>query len=58
MIGPSGEELSSKLMGPYERQRLQENTVTYEGDYEPDVSVSIPPTKTQYVKKGINPEDL
>jgi hypothetical protein len=58
VIGPSGEELSSKLMGPYERQRLQENTVTYEGDYEPDVSVSIPPTKTQYVKKGINPEDL
>ena len=58
VIGPSGEELSSKLMGPYERQRLQENTVTYEGEYEPDVSVSIPPAKSQYVKKGINPEDL
>jgi DNA-directed RNA polymerase subunit beta' len=58
VIGPSGEELSSKLMGPYERQRLQENTVTYEGEYEPDVSVSIPPARSQYVKKGINPEDL
>ncbi|MBV8602792.1 MAG: hypothetical protein JO359_14610, partial [Candidatus Eremiobacteraeota bacterium] len=58
VIGPNGEELSSKLMGPYERQRLQENTVTYEGEYEPEVSVSVPPTKTQYVKRGINPEDL
>jgi hypothetical protein len=45
-------------MGPYERQRLQENTVTYEGEYEPDVSVTKPPQTTQYVKKGINPEDL
>ncbi|MBV8355182.1 MAG: hypothetical protein JO101_07680, partial [Candidatus Eremiobacteraeota bacterium] len=58
VIGPSGEEMSSKLMGPYERQRLQENTVTYEGEYEPDVAVSKPPQQTQYVKKGINPEDL
>jgi hypothetical protein len=32
--------------------------VHYEGDYETDVSVVAPPTRTQYVKKGINPEDL
>ena len=58
VIGPNGEELSSKLMGPYERQRLQENTVTYEGDYDETVAVTVPPKTTQYVKKGINPEDL
>ena len=58
VIGPNGQEMSSKLMGPYERQRLQENTVQYEGDYESDVAVAAPPPKTQYKPKGINPEDL
>jgi DNA-directed RNA polymerase subunit beta' len=58
VIGPNGQEMSSKLMGPYERQRLQENTVHYEGDYESDVAVAAPPPKTQYKPKGINPEDL
>jgi DNA-directed RNA polymerase subunit beta' len=58
VIGPNGQEMSSKLMGPYERQRLQENTVQYEGDYEGDVAVAAPPPKTQYKAKGINPEDL
>ncbi len=45
VIGPGG-------------QRLQENTVHYEGDYESDVAVAAPPPKTQYKPKGINPEDL
>jgi hypothetical protein len=45
-------------MGPYERQRLQENTVQYEGDYEGDVAIATATKPTQYVKKGINPEDL
>jgi DNA-directed RNA polymerase subunit beta' len=58
VIGPNGEHLSPKLMGPYERQRLAENTVQYEGDYEGDVAIAAPPKSTQYVKKGINPEDL
>ncbi len=58
VIGPNGQEMSSKLMGPYERQRLQENSVQYEGDYEGDVAVAAPPAKTQYKPKGINPEDL
>jgi hypothetical protein len=58
VIGPNGQEMSSKLMGPYERQRLQENSVQYEGDYEGDVAVAAPPPKTQYKPKGINPEDL
>ena len=58
VIGPNGQEMSSKLMGPYERQRLQENSVQYEGDYDGDVAVAAPPAKTQYKPKGINPEDL
>ncbi len=58
VVGPGGQEMSSKLMGPYERQRLQENSVTYEGDYETDVAVAAPAQKTQYKPKGINPEDL
>jgi DNA-directed RNA polymerase subunit beta' len=58
VIGPNGQEMSSKLMGPYERQRLQENSVQYEGDYDGDVAVAAPPPKTQYKPKGINPEDL
>ena len=58
VIGPNGQEMSSKLMGPYERQRLQENSVQYEGDYEGDLAVAAPPPRTQYKPKGINPEDL
>ena len=58
VIAPGGQEMSSKIMGPYERQRLQENTVHYEGDYESDVAVAAPPPKTQYKPQGINPKDL
>jgi hypothetical protein len=50
--------MSPKVLGPYERQRMQENTVQYEGDYEPEVAVQAPSARTQYKPKGINPEDL
>ena len=42
VVAPNGQEMSSKVLGPYERQRMQENTVHYEGDYETD-SRSKPP---------------
>ena len=58
VVAPNGQEMSPKVLGPYERQRMQENTVTYEGDYEPEVAVQTPSTRTQYKPKGINPEDL
>ena len=49
----------SKLVSGFQDRRPPlEQTVHYEGDYETDVSVVAPPTRTQYVKKGINPEDL
>ncbi len=58
VVAPNGQEMSSKVLGPYERQRMQENTVHYEGDYETDVAVQAPSQRTQYKPKGINPEDL
>jgi DNA-directed RNA polymerase subunit beta' len=49
----------SKLVSGFEDRRPPlEQTVHYEGDYETDVAVVAPPPRTQYVKKGINPEDL
>ncbi len=58
VIAPNGQEMNPKVLGPYERQRMAENAVTYEGDYEPDATVGAPSTRTQYKPKGINPEDL
>jgi DNA-directed RNA polymerase subunit beta' len=58
VIAPNGQELNPKVLGPYERQRMAENTVQYEGDYEPDATVGAPSLRTQYKPKGINPEDL
>ncbi len=58
VIAPNGQEMNPKVLGPYERQRMAENTVQYEGDYEPDSTVGTSPLRTQYRPKGINPEDL
>jgi DNA-directed RNA polymerase subunit beta' len=58
VVAPNGQELNPKVLGPYERQRMADNAVTYEGDYEPEATVSAPSTRTQYKPKGINPEDL
>jgi len=56
--GMVGEEAyGSKLVtGFTDRRPPLEQTVHYEGDYQPDTAVVAPPKKTQYVKKGINPE--
>jgi hypothetical protein len=56
VVAPNGQEMSPKVLGPYERQRMQENAVHYEGEYED--SVHAPAPRTQYKPKGINPEDL
>jgi hypothetical protein len=48
VIGPNGGDFSPQLMDPYERQRLQENTVQYEGD----VAIATAAKPTQYVKKA------
>ena len=58
VVAPNGQEMNPKVLGPYERQRMTDNAVTYEGDYEPDATVSAPSQRTQYKPKGINPEDL
>ena len=58
VVAPNGQEMNPKVLGPYERQRMADNAVTYEGDYEPDATVSATPARTQYKPKGINPEDL
>jgi DNA-directed RNA polymerase subunit beta' len=58
VVAPNGQELNPKVLGPYERQRMAENTVQYEGDYEGDATVHAPAQRTQYQPKGINPEDL
>jgi hypothetical protein len=58
VIAPNGQELNPKVLGPYERQRMAENTVQYEGEYEPEATVGAPGVRTQYKPKGINPEDL
>jgi DNA-directed RNA polymerase subunit beta' len=57
MVGQ--ESYGSKLVsGFHDRRPPLEQTVHYEGDYAPETAVVAPPKKTQYVKKGINPEDL
>ena len=56
-MAPNGQEMNPKILGPYERQRMQENTVQYEGEYD-DATVSAPSKTTQYKPKGINPDDL
>jgi DNA-directed RNA polymerase subunit beta' len=49
----------SKLVSGFQDRRPPlEQTVHYEGEYGTDVAVIAPPKSTQYVKKGINPEDL
>jgi DNA-directed RNA polymerase subunit beta' len=58
VVAPNGQEMSPKVLGPYERQRMQENTVNYEGEYDAEVAVPTPAARTQYKPKGINPEDL
>ncbi|HTW84850.1 MAG TPA: DNA-directed RNA polymerase subunit beta' [Candidatus Sulfotelmatobacter sp.] len=58
VVAPNGQELNPKVLGPYERQRMAENTVQYEGDYDAEASVSAPTQRTQYKPRGINPEDL
>jgi DNA-directed RNA polymerase subunit beta' len=58
VVAPNGQELNPKVLGPYERQRMAENAVQYEGDYEGDATVSAPAQRTQYKPRGINPEDL
>ena len=57
MVG--AEQYGSKLVtGFTDRRPPLEQTVHYEGEYNPDTAVIAPPKRTQYVKKGINPEDL
>ncbi len=58
VIAPNGQEMNPKVLGPYERQRMAENTVQYEGEYEDAATVGAPGVRTQYKPKGINPEDL
>ena len=58
VVAPNGQELNPKVLGPYERQRMAENTVQYEGEYDAEATVGVPATRTQYKPKGINPEDL
>jgi DNA-directed RNA polymerase subunit beta' len=58
VVAPNGQEMSPKVLGPYERQRMQENTVNYEGEYDAEVAVPAPAARTQYKPKGINPDDL
>ncbi|MDP9150813.1 MAG: hypothetical protein M3O36_12855, partial [Myxococcota bacterium] len=58
VVAPNGQEMNPKVLGPYERQRMADNTVTYEGEYEPDATVSASPARTQYKPRGINPDDL
>jgi len=57
--GMVGEDYGSKLVtGFTDRRPPLEQTVHYEGEYQPDTAVIAPPEKTQYVKKRINLEDL
>jgi len=59
MPEPEPAVYGSKLVSGFQDRRPPlEQTVHYEGDYGSDVSVIAPPTRTQYLKKGINPEDL
>ncbi len=59
MPEPEPAVYGSKLVSGFQDRRPPlEQTVHYEGDYGTDLSVIAPPTRTQYLKKGINPEDL
>jgi hypothetical protein len=54
-----GDGYGSKLVGSYiDRRPPTEQTVHYEGEYDPGLAVNAPPQRTQYRPKGINPEDL
>jgi len=35
VVAPNGQEMNPKVLGPYERQRMAENTVTYEATTNP-----------------------
>ncbi|HEY6239864.1 MAG TPA: hypothetical protein VIW78_03430, partial [Burkholderiales bacterium] len=58
VVAPNGQEMNPKVLGPYERQRMADNAVQYEGEYEEAAPVGAPGVRTQYKPKGINPEDL
>jgi DNA-directed RNA polymerase subunit beta' len=59
VVAPNGQEMNPKVLGPYERQRMADNAVQYEGDYDTEAApVGAPGVRTQYKPKGINPEDL
>ena len=58
VVAPNGQEMSPKVLGPYERQRMQENTVNYEGEYDAEVAVPTAAVRTQYKPKGIGFEGL
>jgi hypothetical protein len=58
VVAPNGQEMNPKVLGPYERQRMADNVVHYEGEYDEAAPVGAPGVRTQYKPKGINPEDL
>jgi hypothetical protein len=58
VVAPNGQEMNPKVLGPYERQRMADNAVQYEGEYDDKATVAAPSARTQYKPKGINPEDL
>ena len=58
VVAPNGQEMNPKVLGPYERQRMADNVVQYEGEYDEAAPVGAPGVRTQYKPKGINPEDL
>ena len=58
VVAANGQEMNPKVLGPHEPQRMAENTVQYEGDYDAEATVGAPGVRTQYKPKGINPEDL
>jgi DNA-directed RNA polymerase subunit beta' len=58
-LEPEPAVYGSKLVSGFQDRRPPlEQTVHYEGEYGNDLAVVAPPSRTQYVKKGINPEDL
>ena len=57
IMAPNGQELSSKTLGPYASQRMQDTHVVYEGEYDVDVTAPVQ-QRSQYKPQGINPEDL
>jgi hypothetical protein len=46
VVAPNGQEMNPKVLGPYERQRMAENTVQYEGDYDAEATVGAPGVRT------------